>query len=99
MNRTLFLVAFIGQMAGWATAETSTYDAATRTGTVWAQGVSQESGWYDANKNNNDDGDADDNMCYAASVSNLLAWWQNGVYGKNLRSTAPQGIDASGRAM
>ena len=77
----------------FATAAASTYDPLTGTGTVWAQGVSEKSGWYDANKISNEDGDADDNMCYAASAANLIAWWQNGEYGKNLTSSAPRDID------
>lgn len=94
MKLAHFLVPSMGMLAGMATAAGSAYDAATGTGTVWAQGVSQEGGWYDANKIDNNDGDADDNMCYAASVSNLLAWWQNGEYGKNLTTDAPKDINA-----
>lgn len=33
-------------------------------------------GWYDANKTEKED--EDDEMCYAASASNLIAWWENG---------------------
>ena len=32
-------------------------------------------------------------MCYAASAANLIAWWQNGEYGKNLTSSASRDID------
>lgn len=67
----------------------------TQAETVWTHGVTQDSGWYDANKTHADDGvedwmgnitypndptgngaKTDDNMCYAASAANLLAWWQ-----------------------
>lgn len=68
-------------------------DTSAFTGTVWAQGVSQEGGWYDAQKTP-DEGDADDLMCYAACAANQIAWWQNSVYGKNLTSSAPKKIDA-----
>lgn len=61
---------------------------ATQAETEWTKGVSAEGGWYDANKTHDDDGidnggsmtypnaQTDDNMCYAASAANLLAWWQ-----------------------
>ncbi len=62
------------------------------TGTVWADGA-DNGGWYDANKIDNNDGDADDNMCYAASASNLIAWWQDSEYGKATAGT-PTSIDA-----
>ena len=63
------------------------------TGTVWAQGVSKEGGWYDAQKNNPYNRDADDYMCYAACAANQIAWWQNSEYGKNLSSSAPKDIN------
>lgn len=46
---------------------------------VWANGVSAEGGWYDVNKQNPDAHDGDDNMCYAASAANLIAWWQDSL--------------------
>lgn len=42
--------------------------------TIWANGVSQETGWFDADKSG--DTEKDNAMCYAASASNLIAWWQ-----------------------
>ena len=48
-------------------------------------------GWHDANKNGATDGDADDNMCYAASASNLIAWWQNSD--RKVASNAPQKLE------
>lgn len=45
---------------GLAFAESApAYDEATRTGTVWAKGVSEESCWYDADKSRTKE-DADD---------------------------------------
>lgn len=42
--------------------------------TLWVAGVSEDAGWYDANKTiSNQD---DDNLCFAAAASNLVAWWQ-----------------------
>lgn len=58
------------------------------TGTVWAEGVSQTSGWYDVDKSPDDT--RDDMMCYAASASNLITWWQNGC---QLTSSAPTHVD------
>ena len=54
------------------------------------EGEVQISGWYDAEKTK-EQGDADDLMCYAASASNLLAWWQNSSYAVD--SAAPKDLD------
>lgn len=43
---------------------------------TWTLGVSPEKGWYDANKKVRR-GDGDDNLCWAASASNILNWWQD----------------------
>ena len=78
MKLTGLFVLSLGLTLGLAFAESApAYDEATRTGTVWAKGVSEESGWYDADKNDDWSGDADDCLCYAASASNLIAWWQD----------------------
>jgi hypothetical protein len=72
---------------GFASAE----DEMMYHGLYLAYGLSEEngviSGWYDANKTDADDPDLqdekpgpDDNMCYAASAANLIAWWQNSKY-------------------
>ena len=42
---------------------------------VFAEGVSLTSGWYDVNKLKNGGGDI--NMCWAASASNIIQWWQD----------------------
>lgn len=91
MKLSRLFVISLGLSLGFASADES--DEFNFTGTVWASGVSETGGWYDANKINNADGDADDNMCYAASAANLIAWWQNGEYGKNLTSVAPKELD------
>lgn len=44
---------------------------------AWVDGVSIESGWYDANKVNPGAQDGDNELCWAASASNLIAWWQD----------------------
>ena len=95
MKLTHFLVLSLGLTLGWPAAAASTYDEKTGTGTVWAKGVSQEGGWYDANKKDPYDNDADDLMCYAACAANQIAWWQNSNYGRNLASAgAPKDIDS-----
>ena len=44
---------------------------------AWVDGVSRTSGWYDANKANPYAEDGDNDLCWAASASNLVAWWQD----------------------
>ena len=70
---------------------TSFAEAATYTGSFWTDGVSASGGWYDAEKTPAED--MDDNMCYAASASNLIAWWQNGKVGSTLTSDAPRPLE------
>lgn len=45
---------------------------------AWAPGVSLESGWIDFNKTCKDPNNymADMGMCWAASASNVITWWQ-----------------------
>ena len=43
---------------------------------VFADGVSIESGWYDVNKKGRGS-NGDINMCWAASASNIIQWWQD----------------------
>ena len=58
---------------------------------VWAPGVSRDGGWYDYHKSGSNDGVmADTAMCWAASSSNVIAWWQ-GHNASSLTSTTPQG--------
>ncbi len=66
-------------------------EAATYTGSFWTDGVSEAGGWYDAEKTQAED--MDDSMCYAASASNLIAWWQNGKVGSTLTSDAPRQLE------
>ena len=57
---------------------------------VWAPGVSQEGGWYDYHKTGSNDGVmADTAMCWAASASNVISWWQN-LNISRITSTVPQ---------
>ena len=104
MNKyfTMLAVAMLGATATQAETE-------PKIETFWANGVSAESGWYDANKTHDDDpqrdsqgekiytdeygvgAQIDDNLCYAASTANLLAWWQNQYEPVD---GVPQGVDA-----
>ena len=45
--------------------------------TIFLPGVSQESGWTDYNKVNPDVEDGDNNLCWAASASNMINYWQS----------------------
>ncbi len=42
----------------------------------WVLGTSQTEGWYDVNKTFSQDF-PDSQLCWAASASNMLAWWQD----------------------
>jgi hypothetical protein len=44
---------------------------------VFVRGVTRESGWYDVNKIGNGQTNGDINMCWAASASNIIEWWQD----------------------
>ena len=44
--------------------------------TVWAKGVSESSGWVDVNKSGDIYNGPDSLMCWAASASSVIAWWQ-----------------------
>ena len=44
---------------------------------VFARGVTRESGWYDVNKIGSGQTNGDINMCWAASSSNIIEWWQD----------------------
>lgn len=57
-------------------------------GSVWTYGVTQESGWSDFNKSWN----GDTYLCWAASASNLINWWQeNSSYASCANNGTPTG--------
>lgn len=89
MKLTNLFVLSLGLSLGFAAAEEEEEEFAF-TGTAWANGVSEDGGWYDINKSSVADGHVESNMCYAASAANLIAWWQNGEYGKDLTTSAPK---------
>lgn len=61
---------------------------------VLAEGVTLTSGWYDVNKQLN----GDEMMCWAASASNILQWWQDRYKeaGNTLPAGCPDGKNTSG---
>ena len=64
---------------------------------VFAEGVTVNSGWYDVNKvGMGDNGDI--NMCWAASCSNIIQWWQDRYVaaGNTLPAEAVTGPGANG---
>lgn len=44
---------------------------------LFAKGVTLTSGWYDVNKIGNGTVNGDINMCWAATSSNIIQWWQD----------------------
>ena len=77
-----------------------TAEASGETGTtiVFAEGVTTTSGWYDVNKIGNGQTNGDINMCWAASCSNIIQWWQDRYVaaGKSLPANAISGSGADG---
>lgn len=65
--------------------------------TVFAEGVTMSSGWYDVNKKSTTSRpDADAMMCWAASSSNIIQWWQDRYVaaGNTLPSGCPNGTSS-----
>ena len=92
MKLNSLFVLSLGLSFGFAFAEESI--APDYSNVHWAKGVGvnaagEVEGWYDAEKTQAED--LDDNMCYAASASNIIAWWQNSEYA--LASEAPKKLD------
>lgn len=55
---------------------------------AWTYGVSETAGWYDYNKS----WDGDTNLCWAASASNMICWWQDySSYSGKAASGTPSG--------
>ena len=62
---------------------------------VFVEGVSQESGWYDVNKvGRGENGDI--NMCWAASASNIIQWWQDRYVAAG-NTLPPQAVTGAGK--
>jgi hypothetical protein len=87
-----YLGSSLGLMLGIASAAVE-YDIPDNYTTVWAQNVNRDGGWYDVNKTSLEEGHRESLMCYAASASNLIAWWQNIYYESQMPGTTPPGVD------
>lgn len=64
------------------------------TTTIFAPGVTLESGWYDVNKKSTEQRPQKDfTYCWAATASNLVRWWQDGYVasGSELPNGVPDG--------
>lgn len=59
---------------------------------VWAPGVSRNGGWVDYNKDSQGGIWEDSGMCWAASASNVISWWQQHNQDK-LSANTPTGGD------
>lgn len=44
---------------------------------IWTKDVSLNGGYFDADKSYAEPNDGDNLLCWAASASNMIAWWQN----------------------
>ncbi|MBR5132006.1 MAG: IdeS/Mac family cysteine endopeptidase [Alistipes sp.] len=100
LNGTTFTTYNAGSYSVYAkyngvTSNTVTLTAtAVESGTmiVFAEGVTQSSGWYDVNKMAAG-ANGDTMMCWAAAASNMIQWWQDGYVaaGNKLPSGAVTG--------
>lgn len=73
--------------------------ASAGTTTVFAPGVTRESGWYDVNKKSTEQRpEKDFTYCWAASASNLIDYWESRYVaaGNNLPNTIPSLNDSPG---
>lgn len=57
--------------------------------TVWANGVTEDSGWVDINKT----GASDSQLCWAAAASNIIGWWQSKAASSQIPAGTPQGAE------
>ncbi|MBO7189177.1 MAG: hypothetical protein J6V55_01170 [Alistipes sp.] len=77
---------------------TATEVTATGKSIVFAEGVTLSSGWYDVNKKSTpQNAQADAMMCWAASASNILQWFQDRYVadGNTLPAGCPNGTSSS----
>ena len=94
---TYTLYATKGEMKSNEVTITAEEVTATGTTTVFAEGVTLTSGWYDVNKKSttNSSG-ADAMMCWAASSSNIIQWFQDRYVadGNTLPTGCPNGTSS-----
>ena len=92
MKPLRYLVLSLGLTLGIASAAVD-YDIPDNYKTVWAQNVDETVGWYDVNKAGLEEGHPEAMMCYAASASNLIAWWQNIYCESRIPATTPPDVN------
>lgn len=92
MKSPHYLVLTLGLTSGIASAAVE-YDIPDNYKTVWAQNVDATAGWYDVNKASLKEGHPEALMCYAASASNLIAWWQKIYCERQAPGTPPPKVD------
>ena len=92
-NTTYYVRAYATNSVGTSYGEQKTFKTVANDSKtiVFAEGVSTSSGWYDVNKLKQ--GGEDINMCWAASASNIIQWWQDRYVaaGKSLPAGAVTG--------
>ena len=92
-NTTYYVRAYATNSVGTSYGEQKTFKTVANDSKtiVFAEGVSTSSGWYDVNKLKIGGGDI--NMCWAASASNIIQWWQDRYVaaGKSLPAGAVTG--------
>jgi hypothetical protein len=87
-----YMVLTLGLTLGVASAAVE-YDIPENYTTVWAQNVNETAGWHDVNKTSLEEGHPEALMCYAASASNLIAWWQKIYCERQITSTTPPKVN------
>ncbi len=93
MKHLHYLALSLGLTLGIASAAVE-YDIPDNYKTVWAQNVDETTGWYDVNKTSLEDGHPEALMCYAASASNLIAWWQKIYCESQITGTTPPDVNS-----
>lgn len=94
---TYTLYATKGEMKSNEITITAEEVTATGTTTVFAEGVTLTSGWYDVNKKSSPNSSgADAMMCWAASSSNIIQWFQDRYVadGNTLPTGCPNGTSS-----
>ncbi len=94
---TYTLYAVKGEMKSNEVTITAEEVTATGTTTVFADGVTLTSGWYDVNKKSTtNSAGADAMMCWAASSSNIIQWFQDRYVadGNTLPAGCPNGTSS-----
>lgn len=95
---TYSVYAVKGSMTSETITITATEVTATGKSIVFADGVTISSGWYDVNKKSTpSNAQADAMMCWAASASNILQWFQDRYVadGNTLPAGCPNGTSSS----